>query len=56
MRRPWVTAPFIPAGPPQTAVPWTVTGSRLGRAKLVALHADGLYSVAMLADRAGVSC
>ena len=36
-------------------MPWTVTDPMLERAKLVALHAEGLYSISELADRAGVS-
>ena len=44
-------SPVHPAWPSPTAVPWTVTDPMLERAKLVALHADGLYSVAELADR-----
>ena len=36
-------------------MPWTITDPMLERARLVALHADGLYSVAELAARAGVS-
>jgi len=36
-------------------MPWTVTDPMLERARLVALHADGLYAVSELADRAGVS-
>ena len=36
-------------------MPWTVTDPMLERAKLVALHAEGLYAVAELADRACVS-
>ena len=43
-----------PAWPP-TAVPWTVTDPMLERAPLVALHAEGLHSVAELAARFGVS-
>lgn len=36
-------------------MPWTVTDPMLQRARLVALHAEGLYSVAELATRFGVS-
>jgi len=36
-------------------VPWTITDPMLERAKLVALHAEGAFSVAELALRAGVS-
>lgn len=36
-------------------MPWTVTDPMLERAKLVALHAEGLFSVTELARRAGVS-
>ena len=36
-------------------MPWTVTDPMLERAKLVALHAEGAFSVAELAARAGVS-
>ena len=49
-----MTDPFTRHGLPPTAVPWTVTDPMLERARLVALHADGLYSVADLAARAGV--
>ena len=41
--------------PSATAVPWTVTDPMLERAKLVALHAEGAFSVTELALRAGVS-
>lgn len=36
-------------------MPWTVTDPMLERAKLVALHAEGLLSVTELAARAGIS-
>ena len=36
-------------------MPWTVTDPMLERARLVALHAEGLHSVAELAARASVS-
>ncbi|MEO0558934.1 MAG: IS481 family transposase [Bacteroidota bacterium] len=36
-------------------MPWTVTDPMLERARLVALHAEGAYSVTELAARAGVS-
>ena len=36
-------------------MPWTVTDPMLERAKLVALHAEGAFSVTELAARAGVS-
>ena len=36
-------------------MPWTVTDPMLERAKLVALHAEGLFSVTELAQRAGIS-
>ena len=36
-------------------MPWTVTDPMLQRAHLVALHAEGLHSVADLAARFGVS-
>ena len=39
----------------EDAMPWTVTDPMLERAKLIALHAEGLYAVAELATRAGVS-
>ena len=50
-----MTDPFTPAWLPHTAVPWTVTDPMLERARLVALHAEGLHSVAELAARFGVS-
>ena len=36
-------------------MPWTVSDPMLQRARLVALHAEGLHSVAELAERFGVS-
>ncbi len=36
-------------------MPWTVTDPMLERARLIALHRDGLYSVAELAQHFGVS-
>lgn len=50
-----MTDPFTRHGLPLTAVPWTVTDPMLQRARLVALHAEGLHSVAELAARFGVS-
>ncbi len=50
-----MTDPFTVAWLTTTAVPWPCTHPMIERAAFVAAHLDGLYSVAELADRYGVS-